>query len=138
MAESRQKQICIVLFTYTCILNIAYHYIVVAILRWMFLPKNDYTLTHVFVIIMNIVTLLMSFMFSVYMAAIACLSIQVREILKIYSFPLNRFLKSLTWVAGADCRTNPPSPGAKSVCDVGLYINLCFFSVSILQQELWL
>lgn len=29
-------------------------------------------ITHIFIIIMNIVTLLMSFMFFVYMAAIAC------------------------------------------------------------------
>lgn len=74
MAESCQKQICIVLFKYTCILNVTCHYIGVAVLRWMFLPKNDYTLTHIFVIIMDIVTLLMSFKFIVYMAAIACLS----------------------------------------------------------------
>lgn len=55
MAESCQKQICIVLFTYTCIYNLTCHYIGVAVLRWMFLPKNDYILTHIFVIIMNIV-----------------------------------------------------------------------------------
>lgn len=72
--------------------------------------SNDYTLTHIFVIIKNIVTLLMSLMFFVYMAAIASLSIQVRGILKVSSFPLNRFFSKLSRVAGVDCRTNPPLP----------------------------